>query len=141
MKTRDVAELALYEATRPRNPSVLEPRVEIHMNAPTAADSARLYGELKDKAEKSVTEVIRVGDTQFECVVHVWHDHMNDERIFRAVYSVNGRKLETTIAARPSEDRRLTFDRLRDAVAKDMAAQILSAAFLKSTMYLPGGTQ
>lgn len=143
VKTRDIAELALYEAHRTRNPIVVEPRIEIHQKPNDAADAARLYGEMQDKARAEIVQSIRVGDSVFECVVQQWRDEMADATHWRAVFSLNGKKMEARFTedwrdrTRPFHERQhAAFTKLRDEVAKVLAGEVLAKAFAQAARQL-----
>lgn len=134
MKTRDIAEAALFEAFRPRNPTVVQPRIEIHQQPNDAADAARLFGELQAKAEAKIIETITVTDNGFECVVQSWMDSMSDRVFWRAIFSVNGHKMTVehdcfSRDTREHLDMRKQWFALGDKVAKAIADQAIGKAF------------
>lgn len=100
MRTRDLAELALVEALSRPNPVVCQPHIEINQQPNDAADSARLYGELKAKAEADVLASVKVGDNIFECVVQRYRDEMLDSTKWRAILTLNGKRMTATVETR-----------------------------------------
>lgn len=135
MRTRDLAELALVEALSRPNPVVCQPHIEINQQPNDAADSARLYGELKAKAEADVLASVKVGDNIFECVVQRYRDEMLDSTKWRAILTLNGKRMTATVETRDRQQFndnqvRDCFAQLRDEMAKVIAGQVLNDAFL-----------
>lgn len=103
------------------------------IRAPTA-ESARLLKDLEAEAQQRLLDRIRLTDNGFECVIHTHIDSMNDETVYLAQYKLNGRTGKTEhreygVHTGMTEARLEHFERLRDAVATDLAAQILAPAF------------
>jgi len=77
---------------------VSTPAPDVHVNIETkphdAADAARLYGELKTKAEHEVAEatVTRFGaDNELSAVeIHTAHDYMRNQPMARVLFRLNG---------------------------------------------------
>lgn len=135
MRTRDLAELALVEALSRPNPVVCQPHIEINQQPNDAADSARLYGELKAKAEADVLASVKVGDNIFECVVQRYRDEMSDSTKWRAIFTLNGKQMTATVEIRDRQQFndnqvRDCFAQLRGEMAKVIAGQVLNDAFL-----------
>ena len=91
-------------------------------NAPTA-DSARLYGEMLDRARAEVLETVKVdGNVLGSVVRYRRHDEMRD--VF--VFELNGQRYTV-----PVSDNRA--DRLCDALARVLAPVLLAAWPLPAT--------
>ena len=133
MRTRNIAELALYEATRPRDPTVCEPRITINQQPHDAADAARLLGELEQKAEQRIVTAVRVANTALECVVQLWRNHADDSTTARAVYKINGQERTVTHSEHRQSDPNLMREKLaiglRDKIAEQVANEIIADGF------------
>ena len=109
--------------------------VTINQQPHDAADAARLLGELEHKAEDRIRDGIRVANTEFECVVHCWHEAASDKTVFRAVFKLNGRQMEAThtanreIGLSTSQMMWKNASALRDEIAKEIATQVIGPAF------------
>mgnify|MGYP001455903850 CR=1 FL=1 len=98
-----------------------------------------LFRSMQEKARAEIVQSIRVGDAAFECVVQQWQDAMADATHWRAVFSLNGKKMEARIIedwrtrSQPLHERqRIAFDQLRDEVAKVIAGELLVKAFVQA---------
>ncbi len=136
MRTRDIAELALLQTFRPRDPTVIEPRIEINQQPHDAADAARLFGQLKDAAEAKVVETIRVGNTDFECVVGAHVSNIDNCMIWRAVFRVGNVNMQVehpiqlrSVQTSPWDVREAAFEGLKAKIAEKLAVEILGPAF------------
>lgn len=99
-----------------------------HHRAPTD-DSVRLLKELEEKAQAKIIEAVHVGDTTFDCVVHFQRTMIDDNVCLLAVFSLNGKKITVEHKERQDRyDRREAFLALRDAMAKEIAGQVLAPA-------------
>lgn len=100
--------------------------------APTD-ESVRLLKEMETAAQAKVDQSIRLDGNGFECVVQIMEDAMSDERVARAVFTVNGRRLdaEARMRRRNANPADLACS-LRDAVAKRLAAEILENAICEA---------
>lgn len=102
--------------------------------APTDA-SVKLLKEMEQAAEAKVIEAIHVGDSAFECVVHLERDHMAGEMMLRAVFKMNGRQQKAIFrfrerdAGNQSEAMRTAAAGIRDEVAKVIATEMIGPAF------------
>lgn len=104
---------------------------EVHEHrAPTDA-SVKLLREMEAEAKEQVVEAIRVGNTTFECVVHVMKNPLEDSLELRAIFSLNGKKLTAEHTSRGqlgSVDRRKMFEGLRAAIADTISREVLVSA-------------
>ncbi len=108
-----------------RDPEVI--RVHEH-RAPTDA-SVKLLSEMEQAANRRVIEAIRIGDTTFECVLHMMAHPMDDTTEMVAVFSLNGKKM--TVQHREANyrtDRHGMIQALRDKMATDIATTVLLPA-------------
>jgi hypothetical protein len=104
--------------------------------APTD-ESVRLLREMEYAAEQKLISSVRVGDTTFEAVIHEYispadgHSHT-----WRAIFSLNGKNHTVSYTGAAPGDINASPDAwvlgLRDAIAKEIAGQILLAT-LKPT--------
>lgn len=96
--------------------------------APTD-ESVRLLREMESEAIAKVQAAIRVQDTAFECVVHVMHDLMNNERKVAAIFSLNGKKIRADCSIKESQTPNDAIEKIVSAVADQLAFEILRPAF------------
>ena len=82
-----------------------------------------VYQSLIDPPEK---QVVKVGDTAFECVVTLGRDLFGDDIVLTADYSLNGKK-RTTVArmARWNYSKEAAVRLLRDEMAREIATTVL----------------
>lgn len=96
--------------------------------APTD-ESVRLLKEFEEKAEAKVVAAISVGDTTFECVLHQQEDMLSDKLLYRAIFSLNGKKMTADYEVerwRGDVQPHEILSGIRDAVAKEIATHILA---------------
>ncbi len=101
-----------------------------HHRAPTDA-SVKLLREMETKAKEQIIEAIHVGDTTFECVVHTMRFPEDQSTLYRAVYSLNGKKMTSDYRDqnwRIDKDKNEAVIKLRDEMAKDIATAVLMPA-------------
>ncbi len=102
---------------------------EVHEHrAPTDA-SVKLLKEMESAARQKVDESIRLEGNGFECVVHVEEDPMSAQRVARAVFTLNGKRM--TAEARVDADNRnpaALWGSLRDALSVVIATEVLMRA-------------
>lgn len=106
--------------------------------APTD-ESVRLLKELEEAVQRRILETVKVGDTNFECVVRCLRDGPSQDTIFAAVFSLNGKKIE--VQSRTSDyntrpDERIA--KLIAAVAERIAAEIVQPALSRPALLTAG---
>jgi hypothetical protein len=117
--------------TAPTRTEYVEKSVTIKEHRAPTDESVRLLKEFEIAAQKKVDDAVRVGNSAFECVVHITTDMMNDGTIYRAMFSLNGRKesAEIFIHRGKSEAIEDVAMALRDEVAKVIATTMIVDAF------------
>lgn len=131
---------------RNRDIVIIEPRPvhltnevtkHIHEHRAPTDDSVRLLAEMEAKARDKIIEAIQVGDTTFQCVVHVQTRFDNDDVHLMAVFSLNGKNLTAEhVTRRIDFDRKKAFTALRDAIAIKIASEILTTALTRLDMMM-----
>jgi hypothetical protein len=106
----------------PRHTSV----IVTEKRAPTD-ESVRLLREMEEAVQKRMLAAIRVESTEFKCVVQVHENHMTDDRILMAIFSVNGQKMTAQYTMSHTDDVDTAVTGLRNAVAEKIANHIASA--------------
>jgi len=102
---------------------------EVHEHRAPTDDSVKLLREMEAKAQEQIVKAIHVGDTTFECVVHLMRFPADDSTLYRAVYSLNGKKMTTDYRDQEwRTDEREALTKLRDEMAKDIATAVLLPA-------------
>ena len=102
---------------------------EVHEHRAPTDESVKLLREMEAKAQQQVIEAINVGDTTFECVVHMMRFPADDSTLYRAVYSLNGKKMTTDYRNQEwRTDKREALVKLRDEMAKDIATAVIVPA-------------
>jgi len=102
----------------------------IEKRAPTD-ESVALLKDMEAAARAKLLESVKVSDTKFECVVHTLRDFASGDVIRKAVFSLNGEKLEAesrTNEMDVSKGRKEAFEDLRDEIAQVIATKILASA-------------
>ena len=92
--------------------------------APTD-DSVRLLREMEDKAKAEVIKAVAINDNLFNGVIHTMFDALSYRTTVRLVYSMNGKKLTTDYHIDDSRSLDDSITGLIDAVARDIAIEIL----------------
>lgn len=92
--------------------------------APTD-DSIQMLREMKQKARDEVLASIKIGDTAFECVVHLMCDQMSNDTIFRAVVSLNGKNIKVESRSRSTDTIESRVTKLVDNLSHRIATEIL----------------
>lgn len=92
--------------------------------APTD-DSVRLLREMEAKAKAEVIKAVAINDNLFNGVIHTMFDALSYRTTVRLVYSMNGKKLTTDYHIDDSRSLDDSIAGLIDAVARDIAVEIL----------------
>ena len=92
--------------------------------APTD-DSVRLLREMEAKAKAEVIKAVAINDNLFNGVIHTMFDALSYRTTVRLVYSMNGKKLTTDYHIDDSRSLDDSITGLIDAVARDIAIEIL----------------
>ena len=92
--------------------------------APTD-DSVRLLREMEAKAKAEVIKAVAINDNLFNGVIHTMFDALSYRTTVRLVYSMNGKKLTTDYHIDDSRSLDDSIAGLIDAVARDIAIEIL----------------
>lgn len=101
---------------------------KVEVRAPTD-ESVRLLAEFEAKAREKIDQSIRLEGNGFECVVEISLDTLQDAYIATAIFKLNGVRMraEAVEPARKATPQSLV-DKLRDAMATKIAAEILAPA-------------
>lgn len=103
--------------------------VTVHEHRAPTDESVRLLKEMETAARDKIDQSIRLDGNGFECVVEIMLDNMSDQRIARAVFVLNGKRMDAEARVSRREDSPATLaGALRDAVAQRLAAEILMPA-------------
>jgi hypothetical protein len=132
-ETQEAGLPAVVVIERPSRTEYVDRHVTIN-RAPTDK-SVELLREMEAKARAEVDKTIRVANTHFECVVHQYQDALNHTMNWRAIFSLNGKKLSADADCdlsrlKQNPDMHEHFAKLRDAMAKEIAAHVLNDAFV-----------
>lgn len=92
--------------------------------APTD-ESVRLLREMEAKAKAEVIKAVAINDNLFNGVIHTMFDALSYRTTVRLVYSMNGKKLTTDYHIDDSRSLDDSIAGLIDAVAQDVAIEIL----------------
>ncbi len=125
-KSNDLDALRPVIITKPQ--TVYESR-QVTINRAPTDESVRLLREMEAKAEAQVIQAVRVDTTTFSCVVHKALDPMQDRVRWRAVFKLNGHKMQAEVDTNPRDGDVDSFRALRDEMAKVIAQQVLGEAF------------
>lgn len=106
----------------------------VHEHRAPTDQSVALLREMESAAKQSVDQAIHIGDTSFECVVHVALDMLSDCTRMKAVFKLNGKTKTAEHSYRPRDSNDLDAKRnaaiaLRDEVAKVIANEMVNDAF------------
>lgn len=115
---------------------VVQPTKRVHetrdvtvteQRAPTD-ESVRLLREMETVARDQIVEAMIVRDTALEATIHRMHDLASHRDIFRAVFSLNGVKLQACVYRDMGDYRSPWLTDLRDEIAKVIANEVLKSA-------------
>ena len=102
-------------------------KVNIH-RAPTD-ESVKLLKEMEEKAEKKITDSIRVKNSDIEMVVHHKFDHLNQQDMYTVLYRLNGKKEIVRVNCNEWNNHQ---EEILKAVSEHIAINLLSSIkFLK----------
>lgn len=99
------------------------------IEATQSAENENLLKYLEAEARRRILSEIQLTGNGFEC--RVMMDQMVDKPCLRveAIYLLNGKRMETTIELNEREANSQTLlDKMRDAMAKDIADNIIQHA-------------
>jgi hypothetical protein len=101
--------------------------------APTD-ESVALLKDLEREAQKKIEVSVRLSDNKFDCVVHVERSSYEQKTHYKIMYSLNGERhsMDKSFDFDHTESREDIAIELRDELAKDIAANMLSSAFRKA---------
>lgn len=104
----------------------------IEKKAPTD-ESVRLLRDMEQKARDSIIGAVRIKDCPIDCVIHTHEDLLNGQKLFKTIYSVNGKKyvVDTTV------DQWTDADEAAQKLVNDLACDIartLIAPYLRSAL-------
>jgi hypothetical protein len=119
------------------SPSRLTADIQVtEKRAPTDA-SVQILREMEAAAEQKVLESIIVRNTLFETVVQIIPDNASDKIHYRAIFKLNGKQMRAvhTVDRLDAHDRDACWAGLKDEVAKVIATEILSEAWLGSQRF------
>lgn len=108
---------------------------EVHEHRAPTDDSVRLLREMEDKARQQVEQSINVGGNDFECVVNIEVESMSMDTVAVALFRLNGKQMRSKARVegwQQKDDVLPLTERLRDAVAKTIATEIVGPAFSKA---------
>ena len=105
--------------------------VNHHEHRAPTDQSVALLKEMELAARAKIEQSIHVGNTTFECVVHVMQDMAEACMRMKAVFKLNGVTANAEHSYRPRDqgDHIKAANALRDEVAKVIAAKMLESAF------------
>lgn len=106
-------------------PSVINVDVA-EKRAPTD-ESVRLLKEMERAAEAKVLEAVRCGDNTFACTIHYQDDRFSDQRVFAAIFKLNGRKLRADYRASADAERDDVIAGIITAISTEIARNIVGA--------------
>lgn len=112
----------------------------IHEHRAPTDKSVELLKEMEQAARDKIEASINVGGNGFECVVQFERDHMRDQLIAKAIFKLNGRQMRADAAVTGCERRDADggcgtlIGRLRDAIAQEIAVQMLGPALAASNL-------
>lgn len=101
---------------------------EIHEHRAPTDQSVALLKEMEEAARAKLIESVKVTDTNFECVVHTLKEFASGDFLCKAVFSLNGEKLEAEVRTQDTTDRQKVWTALRDEIARVIAGHILTGA-------------
>lgn len=100
----------------------------VHEHRAPTDESVKILREMEDKAQERIVESIHVGNTTFDCVVHIQENMLDQTMVFIAAFSLNGKKMTVKHVAerwRHDYSRDKAFVALRDAMASEIATAVL----------------
>jgi hypothetical protein len=102
---------------------------DVHEHRAPTDDSVKLLREMEEKAKDQVIQAVHVGDTTFECVVHMQKHPMDGSTSLLAVFSLNGKKMTAEFREQDwRSDKFKLVDGLRAALADKISREVLIPA-------------
>lgn len=99
--------------------------------APTDA-SVALLREMEAAAKASVIASVRVVDCPVDIVVHAQDDNINDVRLYRVIYSVNGIRRVVDTHTNSDATKQAQALKLIDVLSADIAVSLLTPHLTKA---------
>jgi hypothetical protein len=114
-------------------PTYVDRHVDVHEHrAPTDA-SVKLLREMQDAAQKATDEVIVVSNNKFECVIHRIKSYVDDRVVMRAVFLLNGRRMNAEYSCYSMiATQEMLMRGIRDAIALEIANVCLADILMVS---------
>lgn len=112
---------------------MFEVTTTVHEHRAPTDQSVALLREMESAAKSKIEQSIHVGNTAFECVVHIWLDAMSDCTRMKATFRLNGSRetAEYSYHSRDHSSQLQAATALRDEVAKVIASKMIESAFAR----------
>lgn len=112
---------------------------EIHEHRAPTDESVKLLREMEQKAKDQIIQAIHVGNSVFECVVHMNKSMMDGSTTILAVFSLNGKKMTAEFTAHEWRTNTVQMvEGLKLAIADKISREILTEVFMKTPSLLGG---
>ena len=121
---------------QPTRTEYVDRHIEITEKRAPTDESVELLREMEAKAEAEVIKAVSVANNDFSCAVHQSLDHLSDQMRWRAIFKLNGKQMTAMVDTDPRKaqpygtDAQDNFAALRDEMAKVIATEVLSVAFM-----------
>lgn len=136
-KTRDLALLAAGAAFAPRRETHQHHHhTEVHEHRAPTDESVRLLKEMEETAREKIIASFPLGSNEFDGRVMVELDGMNMEHVLTALIRINDKLVRAQVReyADGRESIRQALPKLRDALAKAIADEVLAPAISASVI-------
>jgi hypothetical protein len=123
----------MFDKTYLNIPSIIPNNIHVEhteKRAPTD-DSVRLLKEMEEKAKEKIIQSIAIRDCQIDCQILKERDFMSQGTRYLIVYSMNDKKSKVNLLVDDQDMNKSVAERLRDALAKDIATNMLIDSFDK----------
>ena len=125
--------ILMFDKTYLNIPSIMPNNIHVEYaerRAPTD-ESVRLLKEMEDKTRERIIDSISIRDCQVDCQILKERDFISQGTRYLIVYSMNGKKSKVNLLVDDQDMNLSVAERLRDALAKDIATNMLIDSFDK----------
>ena len=111
-------------------PQTVYQKTTVHEHRAPTDESVALLKDMEEKARDKVIKSVAVENNSFNCVFHSLKDVQSDRLIGRSIFMLNGERMtvEESVSPMDVKDKSELVLKLRDAMAKKIANEILSDA-------------
>jgi hypothetical protein len=102
---------------------------DVHIHRAPTDESVKLLREMEEKAKAEVLGSVRLDGNQFKCVVHYEREAMSMDLVVRALFELNGKRMQAEVRVPDHADPSTGLPKIRDKVAEVISTEMLASVF------------